>query len=134
MYELRDVDYNIIHETLLIKQLFELLDMKDVFNDFYKFSPFKVSKNISNDYAPYNLILEDTCKFGFLCLYKNNPKLCSKNHQNLKKKIKKGQSIPNLLCKYERPWKLLNGEEMRCKNINCWFSHLEGRCNYIRKL
>jgi hypothetical protein len=128
------IDKNIIHETHLIKQLFESLDMIDVFYDFYKLSPYRISINISNEYAPYTLILEENCKFGYQCLYKKNPKLCAKNHQHLGKNIKKGQPIPNLLCRYERPWKVLNGEKMRCKNINCWYSHLEGRCEFIKGL
>jgi hypothetical protein len=28
---------------------------------------------------------------------------------------------------------VFNNKIMRCENINCWFSHLEGRCEYMKK-
>ncbi len=103
------------HQQILTNQLFKLLDI-DINNNY--------------EYAPYDLILEDECSYGKYCTYKNNPLICSKNHHNINN-IKKYDSIPKKMCRYERPWKILNGYPMRCTNIKCWYSHLEGRSDSI---
>jgi hypothetical protein len=119
------------HQTLLIKQLFISLDMSDMISYFHIKTPFNLS-NLYTENAPYDIILEEPCPYGHKCLYKKTPSLCYKNHQTKNKIIKKGESIPKYLCKYERPWKQLNNKPMKCANINCWFSHLENRCNIIK--
>jgi hypothetical protein len=120
-------------QTYLIKQLFNMLDMPDVIYEFEKKTPFNVSyQNLKYvEYAPYDIILEEQCIFGPRCLYKKNPLMCSLNHQNIGTIIKKGHIIPNTLCKYERPWKTLNGKKMRCTNQNCWFSHIKNHMLFI---
>jgi hypothetical protein len=108
------------HQQILIKQLFKLLDM-DINNNI----------NIYYDYAPYDLILEEECSNGKYCKNRKNPLNCSKNHHNINNIIKKNEPIPQKMCRYERPWKTLNGYPMRCTNIECWYSHLEGRSDSI---
>jgi hypothetical protein len=117
---------NIIKEQMfLIKQIFNTLDMNDIVNDFEKQTP-HITKNTSNEYTPCDLILEEKCIFGNACLYKKDPLSCSKNHQSLFPFIRKNTIISNKVCKYERPWK-----NMLCTNMNCWYSHLKGRCKYV---
>ena len=118
------------HQSILIDQLFKMLGMKDVIKEFDIITPFNLSSSIV-EFAPYDIILEDPCPFGNKCLYKKTPLLCSKNHQTKIKILKKQEIIPKYLCKYERPWKTLNNKPMRCQNIYCWFSHLEGRKEFI---
>jgi hypothetical protein len=118
------------HQTLLIKQMFINLDMPDVVNYFENRTPFGLSNN-RFETPPYDIVLQEPCTYGLKCLYKKTPLLCSKNHQTNKLMIKKDELIPKYLCKYERPWRLLNDKPMRCKNKYCWFSHLEGRNDNI---
>ncbi len=118
-------------QTLIIKQILLGLDMEDAFNHFIKTTPYYLSYN-NYEYTPCDLILEESCPYGNNCLYKTTPLVCYKNHQLINKVIKKNQRIPNVICKYERPWKKLNGEPMRCQNIYCWFSHLKGRYDIIK--
>jgi hypothetical protein len=121
------------HQSILINQLFMMLDMIDAIYEFNLTTPYNIYRQtcIKNEYAPYDIILEEPCPFGNKCLYKKTPIFCSKNHQTIIKHIKQNEIIPKYLCKYERPWRKLNGKPMRCDNINCWFSHLEGRCDII---
>jgi hypothetical protein len=118
------------HQTFLIKQLFINLDMPDVIKYFDIKTPYNLSY-ATIEKAPYDIILEESCPYGYKCLYKKTPIFCYKNHQTILKVIKKNEIIPKYLCKYERPWRQLNNKQMRCENINCWFSHLEGRRNNI---
>ena len=119
---------NIIKEEMfVIKQIFNTLDMIDVVNDFEKQTPHTTNTTF-NEHTPCDLILEEKCIFGNYCLYKKDPLICSKNHQSLFPFIRKNTIIPNKVCKYERPWK-----NTRCTNICCWYSHLKGRSQYIKK-
>lgn len=114
-----------------ISTLFKTLNIDD-YNK--KLAPY--NNNFSyNDYAPYDLELEEECKMGCNCIFKNTPLICHKNHQGLKN-IKKHQFISPLLCKYERPWKIIKEtrKPMRCNNINCWFSHLKGRKEHLKNI
>ena len=120
-------------ETLMIYNTLKTLGIEDALNDFNKFTPFN-SRNKNNNYlecTPCDLYLEIPCEDGLKCFYKKDPSVCCKNHQTNNNIIIKGQILPNYLCKYERPWKQLNGFQMRCQNINCWFSHLFGRQQII---
>ncbi len=118
------------HQTQLIIQLFINLDMPDIVDYFDTKTPYILNKK-AYEYAPYDIKLEESCPFGHNCFYKKTPILCSKNHQTRNKIIKQDEYIPTYICKYERPWRMLNNKPMRCENIYCWFSHLDGRCNYI---
>ncbi len=133
---MEDEYYNseiINQQTYLIKQLFNTLDMPDVIIEFNKLTPYKISNHHFHytEYAPYDIILEEPCIFGPQCIYKKTPYLCPRNHQNLGKIIKRGEIIPKYLCKYERPWRWLNGREMRCANNLCWFSHIKNHMYFI---
>ncbi len=114
-------------ETINIYNLLKTLEMDDAFIDYKKYAPFNLKNNYYLEIAPYNLLLEDICEYKNECFYKKEPLVCCKNHQINDLFIMKGQPIPKYLCKYERPWKTLNGYPMRCQNIHCWFSHLFGR-------
>jgi hypothetical protein len=103
-----------MHQQILTNQLFKLLDID-------------INLNINYEYTPYDLILEEECSNGKYCTNRHNPLMCSKNHHNINNIIKKYDRIPKKMCRYERPWKILNGYPMRCTNIKCWYSHLEGR-------
>jgi hypothetical protein len=122
-------------EALMIYNIFKTLDIEDAIKDFNKFAPYNLNNcNDHLEYAPSNLYLEHPCEDGNNCFYKKDPVICCKNHQTNNNIILKGQQIPNYLCRYERPWKKINGYQMRCHNIYCWFSHLLGRqqiINYI---
>lgn len=112
----------------ILKLTFNMLDMHDVVNDFYKETPY-YSNSLMTEYAHCDMVLEEICCYGTKCLYKNNPLICPKNHQLLLKTIKKNTIIPKQLCKYERPWK-----NMKCINIYCWYAHLKGRSQYMEIL
>ncbi len=117
-------------ETQFIYSILKNIDCEDIMIDFNKSTPFDLYKN-DIEYAPYDLILEKSCINQNNCFYKKVPLVCYKNHQSFNTIIKKGQQIPKYLCRYERPWKSLNGYQMRCQNIHCWFSHLQGRKQFI---
>ncbi len=125
------------HQTFIIKQLFNMLDMKDVINELDKQTPYNLSNqntrliNNSIEYTPYDIILEEPCIYGYQCFYKKTPYMCPRNHQTTEIIIKKGEIIPKYLCKYERPWKKNNNQEMRCTNMNCWFSHIVNHMYYV---
>ncbi len=120
---------NMIEEqTFLIKQSFNMLGIKDATYILDKSTPHNLSL-CYYEYAPYDLYLEEQCCYGLRCFYKNEPLVCSKNHQSLQYIIKQNTLIPKELCKYERPWKYL-----RCNNIYCWYSHLYGRSEHINNL
>ncbi len=119
------------------EQLFNisiLFKMLNIYENNNKFAPYN-NLFFNNEYAPYDLELEEECKMGFNCIFKTNPRICYKNHQGLNK-IKKFYYIPHYLCKYERPWKLVKdtNKPMKCDNINCWFSHLKGRKEHLQKI
>jgi hypothetical protein len=118
------------HQTQLIIQLFINLDMPDIINYFDVKTPYILNKK-EYEYAPYDIILEKFCPYGNKCLYKKTPSQCYKNHQTINKIIKKNEYIPTYICKYERPWRKINDKPIRCQNINCWFSHFEGRKEII---
>lgn len=110
------------HQKTLITQLFKMLEIN-------------IDNNHYNNYAPYDLYLEEECIYGKNCIYINNPLICSKNHHNINIIIRKDNPIPKNMCIYECPWKILNCYPMRCNNINCTYAHLAGRSylinNYI---
>jgi hypothetical protein len=124
------------HQLLLIMQLFKILDLTDDIS-LAPYNILKKNKKLINvvEYAPYDLILEEECIFGYNCVFKNKPLICPRNHQGLSN-IKKGTIIPNLLCRYERPWKIMSHKNQifKCNNINCWFSHLKGRTEHLKFL
>jgi hypothetical protein len=113
-------------EMFMIYNTLKTLDMEDALIDFYKNTPYNNYLNYK-EYAPCNLLLETPCDYENVCFYKKEPLSCCKNHQTKNTIIQQGEQIPKYLCKYERPWKYLNGYPMRCLNINCWYSHLSGR-------
>jgi hypothetical protein len=92
-------------------------------------------KNKPNTYrevAQTDIVLENQCVYGYFCPHKSNPLLCPFNHHELSSKIiKKGEFIPDLLCRYERPWKLNHGRQMCCMNPQCWYNHGAGRAERI---
>jgi len=95
---------------------------------------FKILKHISskyNGFAQSEIILEENCAHGDKCPNINNPLICPFNHFNLGKLIKLNDPIPIQLCKYERPWIIINGLPSHCTNIKCYFSHLHKRKKYI---
>jgi hypothetical protein len=108
------------HQQILINQLLKTLDINPL-----------ADNHISYEYAPYDLILEEECSNGKYCNHRRNPLICSKNHHNINNIIKQFEHIPKKMCRYERPWKILNGYPMRCTNSECWYSHLEGRSDSI---
>lgn len=112
---------------IMIYNLLKTLEIEDAIIDYNKYAPFNLNRTYYTEYAPYNLVLEETCFYKNECFYKKDPLSCCKNHQLTDVMIMKNQQIPKFLCKYERPWKLLNGYPMRCQNIYCWLSHLSGR-------
>ena len=120
-------------ETYLIKQLFRALDMPDVIIEFEKQTPYYLNNNNYKyaDIAPYDIILEEPCLFGNNCLYKKYPYMCYRNHQTMETVIEQGQPIPKYICKYERPWKNINGMPMRCNNPMCWFSHFSHHLYFV---
>ena len=82
--------------------------------------------------APQDLILENKCIYGYFCPHKSNPIMCPFNHHDMEKTIiKKGEFIPDLLCRYERPWKKNQGGQMCCMNPKCWYNHASGRVDRI---
>ena len=89
-----------------ICKIFKMLDIHEECN---KFAPYNTRFTVLNEYAPYNLELEEECCMGSNCIFKNTPLICPKNHQGIKQ-IKKFDYIPQLLCKYERPWKTINNK------------------------
>jgi hypothetical protein len=106
-------------------------------NNFKKFViPLNVLLGIMNNQSNYyteqaqiDIILEEMCPHGLFCPYKTNPLMCPLNHHNISYKsiIPAGSSIPDLLCRYERPWKFKNGQKLVCMNPNCWYNHAIGR-------
>ncbi len=118
-------------QYLNIHQLFKTLNIEDRCN---KIAPYN-NASIFYEYAPYDLELEEECIFGFHCIFKNTPSICPKNHQGITT-IKKYTKLPPLLCKYERPWKILRdtNKPMKCNNVNCWFSHLKGRKEHLNNI
>jgi hypothetical protein len=115
-----------------ITKMFKTLDIED---HCHKIAPYTNRTLIYNEYAPYDLVLEEECSMGINCIFKNTPLICPKNHQGLAP-IKKYFNIPSLLCKYERPWKTLRdtNKPMKCNNVNCWFSHLKGRKEHLHNI
>ena len=85
----------------------------------------------NNGFAKCDMILEENCIYGTKCPNINNPLMCSLNHFNLGKIIKMNDLIPIELCRYERPWIIVNGGTSHCTNIKCYFSHLNKRKKYI---
>jgi hypothetical protein len=82
--------------------------------------------------AHMDIQLEESCIYGQFCLGKSNPLLCPLNHHDLGKNIiKKGEYIPDLLCRYERPWKMHRGGVLCCMNPKCWYNHGVGRAMRI---
>ncbi len=92
-----------------------------------------ISTNSYKEYAQFDIELEDMCQYGLYCPYKNDPLKCPLNHHTMDKVIKKYEIIPNLFCRYEREWKTINGNPMRCLNPNCWYNHGKGRANIIQE-
>ncbi len=78
--------------------------------------------------APFDLILNDECPAGFDCPDSKNPSKCSKNHQKYGDVIKKDAILPKNFCKFERPW-----QKKRCNNPKCFFAHLKGRSEFMKK-
>jgi hypothetical protein len=117
-------------ETQFIYSILKHIDCEDSMIDFNKSTPFELYNN-NYEYAPFDLVLEKSCINQNNCFYKKVPLECYKNHQSFNTIIKQGHIIPKYLCKYERPWKSLHGYQMRCQNIHCWFSHLQGRKQII---
>jgi hypothetical protein len=118
-----------------ICQIFRMLN---IYEECKKIAPFNMRFILRDEYAPYDLELEEECSFGINCVFKNTPLICYKNHQGIKS-IKKYTMIPRLLCKYERPWRYIrldnnNYKKIKCNNVNCWFSHLKGRKEHLQKI
>jgi hypothetical protein len=92
-----------------------------------------VGKNKPDTYcelALTDIVLEENCIYGQFCPHKSNPLMCPLNHHDLGKGktiIKKGEVIPDLLCRYERPWKMNKGGVMCCMHPQCWYNHGVGR-------
>lgn len=91
----------------------------------------QVGGKYNNGFAKCDMILEENCIYGDKCPNINNPLLCSLNHFNLGTIIKMNEIIPVELCRYERPWIIVNGISSHCTNIKCYFSHLNKRKKYI---
>jgi hypothetical protein len=121
-------------QALIINQTFKIMGMEEIIYDFNKPAPYNLNLRY-HEYAPFNILLEDSCPYGNNCFDKRNPHICYKNHQTVVSVLMKYSLIPNFLCRYERPWKKLqDGTEMRCTNKYCWFSHLKGRKEILEKL
>jgi hypothetical protein len=91
-----------------------------------------INNNNYKEHAQYDIELEEMCQYGLYCPHKNDPIKCPLNHHSMNKVIKKYEIIPNLFCRYEREWKIMNDKPMRCLNPNCWYNHGKGRANIIR--
>jgi hypothetical protein len=78
------------------------------------------------EYAPEELFLEEECPEGTKCPNGKHPDKCPKNHHRLGDKIKQGAKLPHFFCKWERPWK-----QMRCRSYKCFYSHLDGRREFL---
>jgi hypothetical protein len=122
---------NYSEEMIMIYNILKTLNIEDTLLDFNKFTQYK-SNSYLFELAPYDLLLEDFCEYGYFCFYKRDPQSCCKNHQTNNSIIMRGTELPNYLCKYERPWRFLNGYPMRCQNIYCWYSHLAGHKNNLQ--
>ncbi len=133
-----------INQIIILNQMIKMLDL-DIDQDIdlnknnikEKFiAPYNITnnKNWRIERCLVNMELEEECQFGINCPNKKIPFLCPKNHQGLNKIYYTNSIIPNLICKYERPWRILNNKSMRCQNKNCWFSHLKGRVDFINQL
>ncbi len=86
------------------------------------------------EFAPFQLRLNDECPANFNCPNSKKPHLCPKNHHKLGNFIKKGAKLPKFFCKWDRPWKKgPNGKPLRCRNQDCFFAHLEGRADFLKK-
>ncbi len=92
-----------------------------------------INTNTYKEHAQYDIELEEMCRYGLYCPYKNDPIKCPLNHHTMDKVIKKYEIIPNLFCRYEREWKTIDGNPMRCMNPNCWYNHGKGRANIIHE-
>ncbi len=99
-----------------------------------------LKNNRTVEYAIENIILEKECQYGLYCPYKCNPLKCPLNHHEMSYKmiddskvIIQGDSIPNLFCLYERPWKVYKNTNVsvRCTNPYCWYNHAIGRAKLI---
>lgn len=87
------------------------------------------------EFAPFDLKLNVDCPAGFKCPNSKKPSACPKNHNFYGPIIKKGNKLPQFFCKWERPWKKgPNGKALRCRNSDCYNSHLEGRDDFLGKL
>ncbi len=86
------------------------------------------------EFSPFDLNLNDDCPAGFKCPNSKKPQACPKNHNLLGAVIKKGAKLPRFFCKWERPWKKgPNGKPLRCRNPDCYNSHLRGRDEFLKK-
>jgi hypothetical protein len=87
------------------------------------------------EFAPFELRLNDDCSGGFNCPNSKKPTKCPKNHHKLGDVIKKSAKLPKFFCKWERPWKKgPNGKPLRCRNLECFYAHLDGRKDFIEKV
>jgi hypothetical protein len=124
------------NQSLFIKQLLNTIGIYDDDNDCLT-TPFnvKIKSSYSKEYIPYDIKLEVDCINGNNCKFKKVPLVCPYNHQNLGRIFKKYDYIPNLFCRYERPWKKNNNNQpLRCTNRFCWFSHMEGRVEILKNI
>jgi hypothetical protein len=125
-------------QSLFIKQLLNMLDLNDEKPDNdNKHTPFniKIKSSYGKEYFPYDIKLELDCINGYNCKFKKTPLICPFNHQNLGRTLNKNNLIPNLFCRYERPWKNNKyNEPLRCTNRFCWFSHMEGRVKILQNI
>ncbi len=94
--------------------------------------PKNENKKVYIEYAPYDLVLEEECQST--CPHKKTPALCAKNHKIGIRPIKSGDIIPEHMCHYERPWRLFKNSPLYCTNINCWYSHLKGRTERVKRI
>jgi len=99
-------------------------------SDKYQYYSNKSTDNTQRDTVPFDIYLENYCKYGSKCMYINNSRRCSFNHILLNKnnKIYKGDYIPHELCHNERPWM-----KLRCKDLYCNKLHCVGRVNYVKE-
>ena len=83
----------------------------------------------TEEFAPFDLLLNDECEAGFACPNSRNTKECPLNHQKFGTVILKGKKLPRFFCKFERPWL-----KKRCTNPECYNAHLAGRIDHLVKI